>query len=231
MQKKILQSEGNRQKNCTFVVNYKITGIMAIGLKFKQTTDDLTAKSKWWGAPDLPEQLDYPCQDGEPLTFVCQIRCEELAPYDTEGLLPHSGMLYFFAAIGEYVYKLDTAEIDHNGLGEWESDAFRVLYSPSCEDLEPFEILYEDGEPAYLEAEAIEFSQVAAAHDSFKLLGRPYYDEIAEEYPDHISLLQIDENDDWGLTLYDCGMVVFLVKPEDLKARDWNRVRCYFHSF
>jgi hypothetical protein len=146
-------------------------------------------------------------------------------------LLPHSGMLYFFAAIGEYVYKLDTAEIDHNGLGEWGSDAFRVLYSPSCEDLEPFEILYEDGEPAYLEAEAIEFSQVAATHDSFKLLGRPYYDEIAEEYPDHISLLQIDENDDWGLTLYDCGMVVFLVKPEDLKARDWNRVRCYFHSF
>ena len=204
---------------------------MAIGLKFKQTTDDLTAKSKWWGAPDLPEQLDYPCQDGEPLTFVCQIRCEELAPYDTEGLLPHSGMLFFFAAIGEYVYKLDTAEIDHNGLGEWGSDAFRVLYSPSCEDLEPFEILYEDGEPAYLEAEAIEFSQVAATHDSFKLLGRPYYDEIAEEYPDHISLLQIDENDDWGLTLYDCGMVVFLVKPEDLKARDWNRVRCYFHSF
>ena len=204
---------------------------MAIGLNFKPTTEDLTAQSKWWGAPDLPKDWDYPCQDGTALTFVCQIRCEDIAHLDTENLLPHSGMLYFFAAIGEYVNKLDIAEAEHNGLGEWDNDAFKVLYSPSCEDLVTVKILYEDGEPAYLDAEKIIFSEVGANHDSFKLLGRPYYDEIAEEYPDHLCLLQIDESDEWGLTLYDCGMVVFLAKPEDLKAQNWDNVCCYFHSF
>ena len=46
----------------------------------------LTGQSKWWGEPDMPEELDWPTvmvrdEDGEsyddPLTFVCQIRCAE----------------------------------------------------------------------------------------------------------------------------------------------------------
>ena len=204
---------------------------MAIGLKFKPTTDELTGQSKWWGAPDLPEDWEYPCQDGNPLTFVCQIRCEDIAALDTDNLLPHSGMLYFFAAIGEYVNKLDIAECDHNGLGEWSDDAYKVLYADDCSNLVTYKILYEDEEPAYLPAEQIIFEQVGDNYDSFKLLGRPYYEEIAEQYPDHLSLLQIDESDDWGLTLYDCGMVVLLAKPEDIKAKRWENVYCYFHSF
>ena len=205
---------------------------MAIGLNIRPTKDDLTGKSKWWGAPDLPTDWDfYPCQEDTPLTFVCQIRCEDIAHLDTKNLLPHSGMLYFFAAIGEYVHNLDIAEANHNGLGEWEGDAYQVLYSPSCENLEPFKILYDDGEPAYLEAEEILFSEVSENHDSYKMLGVPYYDEIKEEYPGYLSLLQIDENDDWGLVLYDCGMVVFLATEEDLKSQNWDNIRVYFHSF
>ena len=160
---------------------------MAIGLKFKPTTDELTGQSKWWGAPDLPEDWEYPCQDGNPLTFVCQIRCEDIAALDTDNLLPHSGMLYFFAAIGEYVNKLDIAECDHNGLGEWSDDAYKVLYADDCSNLVTYKILYEDEEPAYLPAEQIIFEQVGDNYDSFKLLGRPYYEEIAEQYPDHAS--------------------------------------------
>lgn len=42
--------------------------------------------------------------EGEyPLTFICQIDCEDIAPFDKEGLLPHEGMLYFFAAIDEFI--------------------------------------------------------------------------------------------------------------------------------
>ena len=53
----------------------------------------LTGKSKWWGQPDMPENLDYPevtivDDDGEtyedPLTFVCQIRCADIAALDPE---------------------------------------------------------------------------------------------------------------------------------------------------
>lgn len=204
---------------------------MAIGLKFRQTADDLTGQSKWWGAPDLPEGWDYPCQGEDPLTFVCQIRCQDLAQFDKDGLLPKEGMLYFFAAIGEYVHKLDIVEAEHNGLGEWEADAYKVLYSPSCEDLSPFEVTYDDGEPAFLPAEAISFEEVESGAAEFKLLGRPYYDEVDELYPDYINLLQIDESDEWGLVLYDCGMVNFLIKPEELKAGNWESAYCYFHSF
>lgn len=205
---------------------------MAIGLQFEKSDKPLVGFSKWWGAPDLPEDWDYPCaEDGNPLTFVCQIRCEDIAAIDTEGLLPHTGMLYFFAQIGEYVQVMDIAEGEHNGLGEWGEDAYRVLYSPSCDNLEPFEIIYDDGEPAFLEAEAISFTQVSELHDSFKLLGKPYYEEVAEQYEDSVCLLQIDENDDWGMTLYDCGMICFMITPEQLKAQQWDKAKVYFHSF
>ena len=205
---------------------------MAIGLKFNKTSDDLTGQSKWWGAPDLPLHVDYPCNEqGDPLTFVCQIRLEDIAPYDTDSLLPHSGMLYFFAAIGEYINLLDEPEGEHNGLGEWSADSYKIIYSPSCDELEPFQVLYDDGEPAYLPAEALSFENVGSAYESFKLLGRPYYDEIAEEYPGKISLLQIDENDEWELTLYDCGMICFMIDPEALKEQQWDEAAVYFHSF
>ena len=185
---------------------------MAIGLQFQSCSDPLEGQSKWWGAPDLPLDMDYPCaSDGEPLLFVCQIRLEDIAQYDTENLLPHTGMLYFFADMAEYVESLDGFSGDeHNGLGEWSEGCYRVLYSPTCEIL---------------------FSEVGDNHDSFKLLGRPYYDEIAEQYPDKYCLLQIDESDEWALRLYDCGMICFLISPEALAAQRWDKTKVYFHSF
>lgn len=204
---------------------------MAIKLDFQPAFDPLFAQSKWWGAADLPSDWDYPRnEEGEPLHFLCQIRCEELIPYDKQGLLPHAGMLYFFAAIGEYIEHLDLAE-GHCGLGEWPQDAFRVLHAPSCDNLRSCPITYDDGEAAYLPAERIIFSEVESSYDRFKLLGRPYYEEIAELYPDSLSLLQIDEEERWGLRLYDCGMLCFLITPEALRHHAWEEVRLYFHSF
>lgn len=206
---------------------------MAIGLQFQRVTDSLEGQSKWWGAPDLPLDMDYPCaSDGEPLLFVCQIRLEDIAQYDTEGLLPHTGMLYFFADMAEYVAPLEgISGEEHNGLGEWSQSCYKVIYSPTCDNLETFEVLDDDDEPAFLEAEKIIFSEVGNNHDSFKLLGRPYYDEIAEEYPDDICLLQIDESDEWSLRLYDCGMICFLISKQALAAQNWDETKVYFHSF
>ena len=52
---------------------------MAISLHFHKTCDDLFARSKMWGSPDLPEGMDYPAAEVEydgatysdPLMFVC----------------------------------------------------------------------------------------------------------------------------------------------------------------
>ncbi len=80
---------------------------MAIRIKTRPTLELLTGRSHWWGAPDLPQEVPYPyikVNDGtesydEPLTFVCQIRCEDIATFDRKNLLPHTGMLHFFAPI------------------------------------------------------------------------------------------------------------------------------------
>lgn len=203
----------------------------SIGIHFHPDEAVEVGGSKWWGDPDLPADIDYPTTEDGPMLFLCQIRLSDIADLDTQSLLPHSGMLYFFANIAEYVENLDMAQENHNSLGEWSNDSFVVLYSPECEALQPFRILYEDGEPVALPAERLTFSVEDANYDGFKLLGRPYYDEVHEEYPEHISLLQIDEEERWGLRLYDCGMLNFMILPAQLKQRFWDRARLYFHSF
>ena len=113
-------------------------------IKLETTPVDspLYGQSKWWGEPDLPEELEWPeitvtDEDGEtyndPLTFVCQIRCEDIAELDSQGLLPHKGMLYFFAALDYFLGDFDTPA--YPGMGQWQPDYFRVLYSPVCEQL------------------------------------------------------------------------------------------------
>lgn len=211
----------------------------AITIHLNPADNELKGQSKWWGMPDLPEDWDYPMipyddGDDDPLTFICQIRCADLVPYDTENQLPHEGMLYFFAAIDEYVYKL-VGNMDHEGCGyytglsEWDPVTYRVLYSPTEDNLVTHNIIDENGEPYGLPAEKITFS-APDKEDSFKLLGFPFYNEIWEQYPDYINLLQIDGNDSWGMTLYDCGMICFLIRPDDLKVRRFDQVKLYFHS-
>ena len=197
--------------------------------------EHLSGCSKWWGFPDLPEALDWPSvplnDDGDeyddPLTFICQIRCEELAPLDPEGLLPHTGMLWFFASLDYFLGNLDAP--CYPGLGAWEAPYFRVFYAPSCEDLHEHSLVYDDGSPAVLPAEKLHFS-VADGDSYTRLLGAPFYEEVSWEAPGMLSLLQIDENDDWGLRFLDSGMLNFMIAPEDLAARRFSAVRAVLHS-
>ena len=132
------------------------------------TEDPLFGQSKWWGEPDMPETLVYPealvTEDGDswqdPLTFVCQIRLEDIAALDPEGLLPHEGMLYFFAALDYFLGDIDSPA--YPGMGDWQQKYFRVLYWPtvSSDDLHTHSIVYDDGSPVGLPAEAITFSAI-----------------------------------------------------------------------
>lgn len=198
----------------------------------------LTGQSKWWGEPDMPEELDWPAatvtdEDGEtyddPLTFVCQIRCDDIAPFDPDGQLPHEGMLYFFAALDYFLGDLDTPSCP--GMGEWQPEYFRVLHSPTCHDLHTHHLNYPDGTSATLPAEAITFSPCAEATDGIRMLGYPYIDEVREAMPGMLSLLQVDEDDRWGLRFHDCGMLHILISPDDLRQRRWDKARCHLFSF
>lgn len=63
-------------------------------------TDVPANASKLGGKPWLPLDFVWPVfTDDEvtrPLSFLCQINMADVKPYDSEGLLPEHGMLYFF---------------------------------------------------------------------------------------------------------------------------------------
>ena len=205
---------------------------MAIRIDLAKTVKPLFCESKWWGDPDMPADMEYPMMKVEgdedyPLTFVCQIRCEDIAALDPEGLLPHDGMLYFFADIDYFLGNLDAPS---PGMGIWDTDHFRVLYSPDTTDLHTHKIVDEDGQPIGLPPEEITFSECNDKEYGFKMLGKPFFDEIEEQYGDWISLLQIDCDDDWQLQFYDCGMLCFMISPQDLAALRFDKAECYLHS-
>lgn len=217
------------------LTNTNISPIMAIRITTQPSADDLFGKSHWWGSPDLPEGVDYPCSDdlgadenGEEATllFICQIRLEDIAEYDAEGRLPHKGMLYFFADID---YFLGRDDADCEGLGQWPEECFRVLYAPECDNLVTHYIIDEDGKDVSLPEEAISFAPCDDSESGFKLLGRPFYNEY-EEHEGLVSLLQLDECEEWGLRFFDMGMANFLISPEALASKDFNEAIFFVHS-
>ena len=108
---------------------------MAIKINLQATEAELFCSSKWWGDPDLPADMEYPTvevtdEDGTydyPLTFVCQIDCEDLAPLDPEGRLPHQGMFYVFAGLDEYLDQFESPF--HNGPGPWPRKMVAIKYT------------------------------------------------------------------------------------------------------
>ncbi|MBI5928873.1 MAG: DUF1963 domain-containing protein [Chloroflexi bacterium] len=72
----------------------------AIGIigEIKQDDQEIpVGASKLGGAPDLPSNEQWPYwQDGEPLSFICQLNLAEVTQHDVQQVLPTSGMLYFF---------------------------------------------------------------------------------------------------------------------------------------
>ena len=72
----------------------------SIRLKVSEAEESLFGKSKFLGNPDVWDDFEWPAigdgDDAYDLTFICQINCAEIAPYDKDNKLPHTGMLYFF---------------------------------------------------------------------------------------------------------------------------------------
>lgn len=210
---------------------------MAIAIKLQKTERILFCASKWWGDPDMPEDMEYPAvqvtEDGEtfdyPLTFVCQINCEDIAPYDPENKLPHEGMLYFFAALDEW---LGYESPLHNGIGEWEKKTFVVKYTKSI-NFETFRsciMVDEDDQPVTEPELEIIFSECEEDAGGHKLLGVPFFEDVRQEYPDMLNLLQLDDDDDLCMHFYDCGTINLMIKESDLKFGNWKKTKAYLHS-
>ena len=201
---------------------------MAIKINIQPTAEDLAGKSHWWGFPDLPEACEWPCnEDGDLLTFICQISLEDISEFDTDNRLPHKGIIWFFADLDYFLGDLDAP---CGGTGEWKPGTFKVLYSEDCSDLLTHEYYWEDGEPAVLPAEEMTFEAASETDFGFKLLGMPAMTEGYEnENEGLMSLLQMDEEERWGLRFFDCGTVNFMI-PTERTNDDFSNVSFCLHS-
>lgn len=201
---------------------------MAIKIDIGPATEELAGKSHWWGFPDMPRGYAWPTNEGgDLLTFICQIDLEEIAALDVEGRLPRRGMLWFFADLDYFLGDMDAP---CGGTGEWERSSFKVLYCEEHDDLVTHEYCWEDGTPAVLDAEAMKFSPCDDAAFGFKFLGMPAMTEGYENENDGLmSLLQLDEQECWGLRFFDCGMMNFML-PTHRERCDFSDVTLYLHS-
>ena len=201
---------------------------MAIKLTLQHSERVLFCGSKWWGDPDMPENMQYPTievtEDGEtfdyPLTFICQINCEDIAPFDPEGRLPHEGMLYFFAAMDKWLgYDSPT----QNDKGEWTRGHFVVKYAKAV-NFETFQscMLVDDEDQALTEREMeIVFSVCEDGEKCIKMLGVPSSAEVAGKYEGLHNLLQIvrDTNHDVEFE----GELNLMIKESDLHFGNWKK--------
>lgn len=183
--------------------------------------------SKFLGNPDVWEGFEWPAIscDGEnyDLTFMCQINCAEAAPFDKDGILPKTGMLYFF-------YDLDEMPWEPS-----DPDAARVIYyDGDTAALREMVLIDGDGENIAFAEQKIEFACVEEGYLSDSepthlLLGIPSLDygtwyECIDGWQ---MLLQIDsfETRDAKVNFTDEGVLCFYAQPEKVKKLDFSDVR------
>lgn len=203
---------------------------MAIRIGLNKTERILFCGSKWWGDPDMPDTMQYPTvsvkdEDGHtsdfPLTFICQINCEDIAPFDPENQLPHEGMLYFFGAIDELI---GYESLIHNDPGEWAKGNVMVKYAKAI-NFETFQscILMDDEGQAVTEPELeMTFSLCDNDADGFKILGAPSDEKVRASYPDCKNLLQICFDEKTTLNI--------MIKESDLKYGNWKKAKAFLQS-
>lgn len=195
--------------------------------------------SRFWGNPDIPEGQDYPMYiddegDDYPYYFVCQINLAELAAYAPGNPLPKTGLLSFFAKIDHYLgYMAFTGGIQSHIS---EPEDVKVLYFPDTENMREVVIVDDDGEQTSPEEMAINFADhIEPLAEDHALFARPTHreweswDSPCEKWQ---ILLQVDsfEGMDFSLNFMDCGVLDFLISPEDLHTSRFDRIRAIILS-
>lgn len=188
---------------------------MAISIALRQTESNLFCASKWWGDPDMQEDMEYPLDDGYPMTFLCQINCEYLAPLDPEGILPHEGMLYFFAS-ADHLFGYETPYC--YGRGEWPRQALRVKYAKDI-NFETFRSCVLEGEDGSALSERpleIVLGNCPDDDPGLRMLGE-LPEGFRENHPDWVNLLQLSFGGEGGKTLN------IAISPSDLRYGNWKK--------
>ncbi len=201
----------------------------AICVFTKRVADDVPnlGASHMGGWPDLPAEVQWPRVEGRfPMTFIGQIRLEEVARLDLDRVLPHAGLLSFFL--------YDMSPPDVADAPQWYS-RHRVMWTPDVSTLRrvdaPEELFAEwiardrRGPAATAEVRFhVVFELPSHATTQTKLLG---YD------PDNVydvpfapgtrNLFRCESDDQTALEFGDAQDIAFRISDEDLRARRFDK--------
>lgn len=196
--------------------------------------------TKLGGHPDLPPGTKWPRVHGEPLTFVAQVRLEELVRHLPEDSpLPAAGLLSFFLAadpLSEKVDYLQHAQVIYTKrVGALERmavpedfvdliyqactvTAFPTYSLPSPSNRRVTELLDEEQLARY-EAEVF-----VAKPAMIQVLGYRDHGYDAEEPSTAQLLLQLTGESQTGMEFGDCDHVSFFIDRKKLAKGDFSRV-------
>lgn len=180
-----------------------------VRISYNEIDEPLSAcSSKIGGKPSVPADFVWPRYQGEsydgitkerPLSFMAQINLKDAAIYDTENLLPETGILSFFYEQMSMPW----------GFSPEDSGSAKVYYFPAKEVLNPMDV------PADMDEEAVmpEFAITFEKHISL-----PGF----EDFPDEMTDMQIDWEDynecraECGYSCDDWGEVTKLLGYPDI---------------
>ena len=190
-----------------------------IKLKISKPKDKLfPGSSKLFGNPDVWDGFEWPYieENGEKydLTFMCQIDCAKAEGFDESGLLPKTGILYFF-------YDLDTMpEITNRR-------SLRVLwYNGELSALHEMILTDEDGNSLSFSEQKIDFDTADADEKSSSLLLGDMT-QSCDFIKDYLPLLRIGsfETEDAEICFNGNGSLCFYIEKEKLVACDFSEVK------
>lgn len=190
-----------------------------IKLKISKQKDKLfPGSSKLFGNPDVWDGFEWPYieENGEKydLTFMCQIDCAKAEGFDESGLLPKTGILYFF-------YDLDIMPEMSN------SRSARVLwYNGELSALYEMILTDEDGNSLSFSEQKIDFDTADADEKSSSLLLGDMT-QSCDFIKDYLPLLRIGsfETEDAEICFNGNGSLCFYIEKEKLVACDFSEVK------
>lgn len=177
--------------------------------------------SHFFGRPSMPSHIPWPThllqedneQWQEPLDFICQIEYK-------------NGLLLFFANIAYYA-GWDTDPMIFGSVSD--KDVARVIFITEEEMTDITE--RSDAEPL-AQARPIDFSaeRLPLGEPEHQLFGQPghrEWDDWDAPFEGWQLLLQMDsdEGPDYTINFMDCGVLNFIIAPQDLEDGIYNNVR------
>jgi hypothetical protein len=223
-------------------------------LRKTKTTDKDSPVSRFGGRPNLLRGKRWPMGPSGPMTFVGQLRFEDLAMAPHGGLrLPARGLLALFYDTEDCVF----------GNSRRDSRSWRLLYTEDVAGAVPLDNQEADPTPLRLLSARYEPLGGKASTPDHRVGGRPRWIQgdgrvplelmlhglstdlpklrAAEKRGKNVVRLakgasrwtllwQIDSDDELGFTWFDSGRLYVMVPHDDLARKRFDRARCLIQT-